>query len=66
MGFRRAFALLLAIQIFVFIQHRAVLHKDCTEHNDIQKIKTWQLSHSDGGMIEYGKSHCYEIKPLET
>ena len=62
MGFGRTLILLLAVLMFGFVKHRAVLHTDCTEQNYIQKGKMWRLPQSTGCVIEYGESHCLETK----
>ena len=66
MGFGRALTLFLAIQIYGFIGHRTVLHKDCTKGNDRRKGKIWRMSNSTGCMIEYGKSYYSKTKQYET
>ena len=66
MGFGRELTLFSAIQSFDLIKSRAVLHKDCTERNDILKGNIWRLPHSTGCVIEYGESHCREINQCEA
>ena len=51
-----------ATSIFGFIKHRAVLHKDCTKPNNLQKGKIWRLSHSTGCLIENAQSHFSDAK----
>jgi len=62
MTFGRALNLLLAIHVFSFIKHRIVLHKDCTEQNEIKEGKIWQSPHSTGLVTKYEESSCSEIK----
>lgn len=52
MEFGRVLTLSLAIQMFGFIEQKAVFHKDSKVQKDTQTGKMWQLSHLIGCVIE--------------